>query len=105
MKPPPWQRFVGLVLQEKQCRTTAGSAPRLRSWSYRGECQKPCHSTEFVMLKWALIFALVSIVAGVLGFSGIAAGAAGVAKLLFVVALIVFLIFLSLGLFVVKAVD
>lgn len=60
---------------------------------------------EIVMLKWALVFALVSIVAGILGFSGIAAGAAGVAKLLFVVALIVFLIFLSLGLFVVKAVD
>jgi uncharacterized membrane protein YtjA (UPF0391 family) len=61
--------------------------------------------TEIAMLKWALIFALISIVAGVLGFTGIAAGAAGLAKLLFVVALIVFLIFLSLGLFVVKAVD
>ena len=68
-------------------------------------CESRQPDAENVMLKWALIFALISIVAGVLGFTGIAAGAAGAAKLLFVVALIVFLIFLSLGLFVVKAVD
>ena len=35
------------------------------------------------MLKWALIFFLVSIVAGFFGFTGIAAGAAGIAKILF----------------------
>ena len=33
------------------------------------------------MLKWAIIFALVSLVAGVLGFGGVAAGAAGIAAL------------------------
>ncbi|TMJ43665.1 MAG: DUF1328 domain-containing protein [Alphaproteobacteria bacterium] len=35
------------------------------------------------MLKWALIFFLISIVAGALGYSGIARGAAGIAKILF----------------------
>ena len=35
------------------------------------------------MLKWALIFFIVSIVAGLLGFSGVAAGAASIAKILF----------------------
>jgi uncharacterized membrane protein YtjA (UPF0391 family) len=51
------------------------------------------------MLKWALIFAVVAIVAGALGFGGIAGAAAGVAKLLFAVAVIGFLIFLALGVF------
>jgi uncharacterized membrane protein YtjA (UPF0391 family) len=35
------------------------------------------------MLKWALIFFLISIVAGFFGFTGIAAGAGGLAKFLF----------------------
>ena len=29
------------------------------------------------MLKWALIFFIVSVIAGLLGFTGVAAGAAG----------------------------
>ena len=35
------------------------------------------------MLKWALIFFLISIVAGFFGFTGVAAGAATIAKVLF----------------------
>lgn len=35
------------------------------------------------MLKWALIFFLISLVAGGLGFTNVAAGASGIAKLLF----------------------
>lgn len=35
------------------------------------------------MLRWALIFFIISIVAAVFGFGGIATAAAGVAKLLF----------------------
>ncbi|MGY3512268.1 DUF1328 domain-containing protein [Bradyrhizobium lupini] len=49
------------------------------------------------MLKWALIFFLVSIVAGFLGFSGIAAGASAIAKWLFFAAVAIFLIFLVLA--------
>ena len=44
------------------------------------------------MLRWALIFALMAVVAGLLGFSGIAAGAAGVSKFLLVVPLILALL-------------
>lgn len=51
------------------------------------------------MLRWALIFAIVAIVAGALGFGGIAGAAAGVAKLLFFVAVVGFLIFLAIGIF------
>ena len=56
------------------------------------------------MLKWALIFFIISLVAGVLGFTGIATGAAAVAKLLFYIAIALFLLFLVLGLIALKAV-
>eukprot|EP01030_Chromulinospumella_sphaerica_P033187 gene33187-34024_t len=49
------------------------------------------------MLKWALIFFVVSLIAGFLGFSGVSAATAGIAKILFYIALIVFLIFLVLA--------
>ncbi|MGY2049927.1 DUF1328 domain-containing protein [Methylobacterium sp. JK268] len=35
------------------------------------------------MLKWALIFFVISLVAGGLGFTNVAAGARGIARLLF----------------------
>jgi uncharacterized membrane protein YtjA (UPF0391 family) len=50
------------------------------------------------MLYWALIFFLVSIVAGIFGFTGIAAGARTIAKVLFFIALAIMLVFLVLGL-------
>jgi uncharacterized membrane protein YtjA (UPF0391 family) len=52
---------------------------------------------RIAMLKWALVFALVSLVAGLLGFTGLAAGAAAIAKTLFVVFAALFLLFLVLG--------
>ena len=48
------------------------------------------------MLKWALIFAVVSLIAGALGFSGIAAGAAAAAQLLFFFFLVLCLFALAL---------
>jgi uncharacterized membrane protein YtjA (UPF0391 family) len=50
------------------------------------------------ILKWALIFFLVSVVAGVLGFTGISAASADVARILFYVFLVIFLVLLILGL-------
>ena len=50
------------------------------------------------MLKWALIFLVISIIAGALGFTGIASGAASIAKILFFIAIAIFVIFLVLGL-------
>jgi uncharacterized membrane protein YtjA (UPF0391 family) len=49
------------------------------------------------MLRWALIFALIAIVAGLLGFTGIAAGAAAVAKTIFFIFLGLVVVFLLLG--------
>jgi len=43
------------------------------------------------MLRWALIFFVVALLAAVLGFTGIAVAAAGVAKVLFFLFVILFL--------------
>jgi uncharacterized membrane protein YtjA (UPF0391 family) len=57
------------------------------------------------MLKWALVFLLISLVAGVFGFTGIAAGAAAIAKILFFVGLALFVLFLVLGLTIFKSIT
>jgi uncharacterized membrane protein YtjA (UPF0391 family) len=44
------------------------------------------------MLRWALIFFVVSLVAAVFGFTGIAAAAAGVARILFFFFVVLFLL-------------
>ena len=49
------------------------------------------------MLKWAIIFLVVSLVAGALGFTGIASGAARIAKILFGICLAIFLVLLVLA--------
>ena len=49
------------------------------------------------MIKLAIIFFVISLVAGLLGFTNIAAGAAGIAKILFFIALTIFLIVLIFG--------
>ena len=50
------------------------------------------------MIKWAIVFAIISIIAGVFGFTGIAAGSAAVAKILFFIALAIFVVLLVIGL-------
>jgi uncharacterized membrane protein YtjA (UPF0391 family) len=49
------------------------------------------------MIKWAIIFFVISLIAGVFGFTGIAAGARGIAKVLFFIAVAIFLIILVFG--------
>lgn len=49
------------------------------------------------MLRWAVIFLIVALVAAVFGFGGIAEDAAWIAKILFVVFLILFVVSLVLG--------
>ena len=46
------------------------------------------------MLKWALIFFLISIVAGIFGFTNIASGARTISRALFFLALLVAVVFL-----------
>ena len=49
------------------------------------------------MFKWALIFAVIALVAAVLGFGGIAGAAGGIAKILFFVGLALVVLFVFLG--------
>ena len=49
------------------------------------------------MLKWAIIFFLISVVAGYFGFTGVASGARTIAKVLFFLALLVFVIVVVFG--------
>jgi uncharacterized membrane protein YtjA (UPF0391 family) len=55
-------------------------------------------AVAMTLLKWALIFFLVSVVAGILGFTGISAASADVARFLFYVFVVIFLVLLILGL-------
>lgn len=57
------------------------------------------------MLKWALIFLIVALIAGALGFTGVAGVATGIAKILFGLFLFVCLIFFVLALFVGKKIS
>jgi uncharacterized membrane protein YtjA (UPF0391 family) len=49
------------------------------------------------VLKWAVIFFIISLVAGLFGFTNIASGARTVAKVLFFIALAIFLVILVFG--------
>jgi uncharacterized membrane protein YtjA (UPF0391 family) len=49
------------------------------------------------LLKWAIIFLVISLVAGALGFTGLAAGAARIAKILFGIFLAIFVVLLVLA--------
>jgi uncharacterized membrane protein YtjA (UPF0391 family) len=49
------------------------------------------------MLKWAIIFFIISVIAGFFGFGGVASGTRTIAKVLFAIALVIFLIVLIFG--------
>jgi uncharacterized membrane protein YtjA (UPF0391 family) len=50
-----------------------------------------------LMLRWAILFLIVAIIAGVFGFGGISVAATDIARLLFVVFLVLFVIALVAG--------
>jgi uncharacterized membrane protein YtjA (UPF0391 family) len=49
------------------------------------------------MLKLALLFFVISVIAGFFGFTGVASGARTIAKVLFFIALAIFLVILVFG--------
>ena len=54
------------------------------------------------MLRWALLFLIIGLVAGVLGFGGIAGASFAIAKLLFFVFIAIFVVLLIAGLTVAR---
>ncbi len=49
------------------------------------------------MIKWAIIFFIISLVAGFFGFTGAAADFRAIAKILFFIAIAIFLVILVFG--------
>jgi uncharacterized membrane protein YtjA (UPF0391 family) len=50
------------------------------------------------MLRWAILFLILGLIAGVFGFTAIAGASIAIAKFLFFLFIAIFLIFLILGL-------
>lgn len=51
------------------------------------------------MLRWALVFFVVAIIAALFGFGGIASGASEIARVLFFLFVVIFVVSLVWGLF------
>lgn len=52
---------------------------------------------DFIMLRYALMFFIFSIIAGVLGFGGVSAATADIGRILFYVFIVLFLLSLLTG--------
>lgn len=52
------------------------------------------------MLKWAVIFLIIALVAALFGFTDIAAASAGIAQILFAIFLVLFFAAIFIGLFI-----
>lgn len=57
------------------------------------------------MIKWAIIFAVIGLIAGALGFGGIAGGAIGIAKFLFFAGIAIAVVLFVLGVTIYKKVT
>jgi uncharacterized membrane protein YtjA (UPF0391 family) len=57
------------------------------------------------MLRWALIFLVVGLIAGILGFTNVAGASIAIAKVLFFIFLLIFLVLLIAGLTVARKVS
>ena len=79
-----WQKFRKL-LSSRQFRTVLRN-PAKRLVEVRSNVG------AMVMLRWAFIFLLISLVAGGLGFTGISAGAGRISKILFIIFGVLFLL-------------
>jgi uncharacterized membrane protein YtjA (UPF0391 family) len=59
----------------------------------------PASSGGHTMLRYAVVFFIIALIAAIFGFTGIAAGAAEIAKILFFIFLVIFLATLLIGVF------
>ncbi len=57
------------------------------------------------LVKWSLVFFVISLIAGVFGFTGIAAGTADIARVLFFIFLAICVLLFVLGLTIFKSVT
>jgi uncharacterized membrane protein YtjA (UPF0391 family) len=57
------------------------------------------------MLRWAVIFLIIALIAALFGFTDIAAASAGIAKVLFGIFLVLFLVMALLGAFAARRIT
>ena len=57
------------------------------------------------MLKWAVIFLIIGLIAGVFGFTGVESASVGIAKILFFIFMVIFVVLLIAGLTVARRVS
>ena len=57
------------------------------------------------MLRWALIFLVIGLIAGVLGFTTVAGASIAIAKTLFFIFMVIFIVLLIAGLTVARRVG
>lgn len=57
------------------------------------------------MLRWALLFLILGLIAGALGFTGVAGASIAIAKVLFFIFIAIFLAMLILGLTVYRKIE
>jgi len=60
-------------------------------------CTERISSKGVIVIKWAIIFFVISLIAGFFGFSGVAQDSRIIAKVLFFIALAIFLVVLVFG--------
>jgi uncharacterized membrane protein YtjA (UPF0391 family) len=87
------------------CAGTGYHAPRLLRIAVVDDRAVRKQSRGRSMLKWALIFFIIALIAAAFGFTDIAAGAATIAKVLFAIFLIICVIFLVLGLMAARSIT
>jgi uncharacterized membrane protein YtjA (UPF0391 family) len=90
-KTPPVSRPFPEPVPSPEVRSAVFIAPPVRR-------PEKLEERAMTILRWALLFFLISIVAGVLGFTGISAATADIARFLFYVFVVIFLVLLILGL-------
>jgi uncharacterized membrane protein YtjA (UPF0391 family) len=56
------------------------------------ETNKSISKEKLIMLRWALIFFVIALIAALFGFGGVAGAAAGIGKFVFFAALVLFVV-------------
>jgi uncharacterized membrane protein YtjA (UPF0391 family) len=84
-------------------RRNFGERPEVRSGKTAAGPAADGWRNPMTLLKWALIFFVISVIAGILGFTGVSAASADIARFLFYIFVVIFLILLILGLTIFRA--
>ncbi len=92
--PTEWVRQEASLDARRPQDIAAGTNFRLRGYPLKA-CVAP---RRILMLKWALIFFVISLITGFLGFTGVSAATGGIAKILFYIFLVLLVITLIVAL-------